>query len=212
MSITRPDRPPGKREPAPAVLLAHLLEAQRVHQEIGGGCRVSLQQADAMEPANLVRLRHYALCPRREIAGVGGLDQRQSQPVRIGKGEQTLAEARPRLGRLHPMSREPLGPILEAAGRNSQRHLDGESDSGLAWGHVRPGEERQVGAGMRRTIGVEEMVGPRHVLVDGLLDQPHAQDSNVEVQILLRVAGDDGDVMQAGDVVSHGVVPRLSGR
>ena len=121
-------------------------------------------------------------------------NQRQSKSVRIGKGQQPLAEARG-LRHFYAVASEALGPINQAPGWNRQGHLDGEAYSGLARRHVRPGEERQIGAGMGGPVGVEEMVRPRHVLVDGLLYQPHPHDSNVEVEILLRIPSDDRDVM-----------------
>jgi hypothetical protein len=49
-------------------------------------------------------------------------------------------------------------------------------------------------------VGVEEMVRVWGVLIDTPLHQPHAEHASVEVEILLRVARDGGDVVQTGDV------------
>ena len=68
--------------------------------------------------------------------------------------------------------------------------------------HLRPGEERQVGAGMPLGIGVEEVIGAGIVLVDALLHQPHAEHARIEVEVLLRGARDGRDVVQAVDA-SH---------
>ena len=48
-------------------------------------------------------------------------------------------------------------------------------------------------------VGVEQVIGAGIVLVDALLDEPHAQDAGVEVEILLRRAGNRGDVVQPVD-------------
>ena len=43
-----------------------------------------------------------------------------------------------------------------------------------------------------------EMVSRRIVEVDGALDEPHAEHAGVEIEILLRIAGDRRDMMNAG--------------
>jgi hypothetical protein len=64
-------------------------------------------------------------------------------------------------------------------------------------GHPRELEEREVGPGAALLVGVEEVVDGRLVLVDGLLHQPQAQHSRVEVDVALAVLGDRGDVVDA---------------
>src|SRR3954451_3581100 len=68
-------------------------------------------------------------------------------------------------------------------------------------GPARPGlrvlEEGQVAAGAALLVGVKEVVDGRIVLVDGLLDQPHAEDANVEVNVAGGVARNAGDVVDA---------------
>ena len=53
---------------------------------------------------------------------------------------------------------------------------------------MRPGEEREVGAGVPFGVRVEQMVGAGIVLVDAPLDQAHAEHARVEIQVLLRRA------------------------
>jgi hypothetical protein len=55
-------------------------------------------------------------------------------------------------------------------------------------------------------VGVEEVIRPRVVLVDAALDQPHAKDAGVEVEILLRRAGDGRDVVEAVDAAHAGIL------
>ena len=53
---------------------------------------------------------------------------------------------------------------------------------------------------MPLAVRVEEMVRGRVVLIDGLLDQAHAEDAGVEVEIFLCGSRNGGDVMEAGDI------------
>ena len=58
------------------------------------------------------------------------------------------------------------------------------------------GEEREVGARSAFGVSVEQVIGPDVVLVDAALDEPHAENASIEVEILLRRSGDSGDVMR----------------
>ena len=51
-------------------------------------------------------------------------------------------------------------------------------------GRGRKIEEGEVGAGIGLAVGVEQMIGADVVLVDGLLDQPHAEQAGIKRQIL----------------------------
>ena len=48
-------------------------------------------------------------------------------------------------------------------------------------------------------VGVEQMIRAGIVLVDALLDQPHAEHAGIEVEVLLRRPGDRRDVMKTVD-------------
>ena len=48
-----------------------------------------------------------------------------------------------------------------------------------------------------------EMIGRRVVEVYRSLDEPEAENASVEVEIPLRIAGDAGDVMNAGGPETH---------
>src|SRR5690606_3252949 len=65
------------------------------------------------------------------------------------------------------------------------------------------GEEGHLSAGAAQLIAVEEVVGRDVVLIDGLLDQPHAQDAGKEVDVAAGVAGDRRDVVQSAKPVFH---------
>jgi hypothetical protein len=51
-------------------------------------------------------------------------------------------------------------------------------------------------------VSVEEVIGARGVLIDALLYEAHSQDTGIEVDVLLRVAGNARDVVKSFDV-SH---------
>ena len=63
----------------------------------------------------------------------------------------------------------------------------------------------EVGAGRGEAIGIEQVIGGDVVLVDRLLDQPHAENAGVKGQIFLRMGGNRRQVMDAGEL--HGAVP-----
>jgi hypothetical protein len=48
-----------------------------------------------------------------------------------------------------------------------------------------------------RRSGAEQVIGADVVLVHGLLDQPHAEQSGVKGQILPRLRGDRGQMMNS---------------
>ena len=65
--------------------------------------------------------------------------------------------------------------------------------------HVAPRKECQVGAGPTFRVRVEKVIGAGIVLVHAPLDQAHAEDARIEVEVLLRRPRDGGDVMKAVD-------------
>jgi hypothetical protein len=58
-------------------------------------------------------------------------------------------------------------------------------------------EEGEIGAGIGFAVGVEQVIGADVVLVDGLLDQPHAEQPGVKGQVLPRLRRDRGQVMNS---------------
>jgi hypothetical protein len=53
------------------------------------------------------------------------------------------------------------------------------------------------------------MIGARVVLIDGLLHETQAKHAGVEIQVLARIGGDGGDVVEAEEI--HGVVLSKAG-
>ena len=50
-------------------------------------------------------------------------------------------------------------------------------------------------------VGIKEMICARVVLIDAPFHEPHAEDTRVKIQILLRGSGDRCDVMKPADGV-----------
>src|SRR6202035_3891210 len=93
-------------------------------------------------------------------------------------------------------------PAAETAFRHAEgdpRRLAGAAAAELG---VRPGEEGEEGPRAPRLVAVVEVVAAGVVEVDRLLDQAQPEDAGVEVDVLLRVASDGGDMVDAGDL--HG--------
>ena len=100
--------------------------------------------------------------------------------------------------RLVPASGKALGPEVERL-----RAADPPDDP-VDHPRARPSprdarvlEERDVRAGIALLVGVEQVVDRGVVLVDRLLDQPQPEHAGVEVDVLLGVGGDRGDVVDA---------------
>ena len=190
-----------KGETAPSVLLSHFLESQRAGQKVHCGCGTPFEQPHAMQAADLPRLGNRALLPRSEFALVGCLDQHEREAVRIRKAQYALTEANPDLTACTPWassrsaqySRAPIGTA--------------SATSTVSPTPVRPGAMSGQGKKVRSVpamgepVGVKQMIGTRHILVDRLLDQSHPHDARVEVEVLLSIARDHRDVMQAGNGV-----------
>jgi hypothetical protein len=60
---------------------------------------------------------------------------------------------------------------------------------------VRVLEERQVTSRAPLLVGIEEVVDGRVVLIHGLLDEPEAEDADVEVDVSRRISRDARDVV-----------------
>jgi hypothetical protein len=93
---------------------------------------------------------------------------------------------------------------LEAIPPIAQRLFAGDAQAGARdrigaapLGRRREIEEGEIGAGIGFAVGIEQMIGADVVLVDGLLDQPHAQQAGVKRQIVPRLRRDRGQMMNS---------------
>ena len=90
-----------------------------------------------------------------------------------------------------------IPPVAEAGfARDAQAGARDRVGSALL-GRCRKIEEGEIGAGIGFAVGVEQVIGADVILVDGLLDQPHAEQAGVEGQIVPRLRRDRGQVMNS---------------
>ena len=138
--------------------------------------------------------RHAPRGGRRSAAGraTSATSSSGVEPLRVGEDEPFAAGARTRC-RWRPGAR----PRNRAPRRRRRRQT-------IRWTILAPGtprrragvlEEGEVGAGIPRLVGEEQVVDGRVVLVDGFLDQPQSHHADVEVDVALGVLGDRGDVV-----------------
>src|SRR5665811_1391225 len=84
-----------------------------------------------------------------------------------------------------------------------RRHSEGDLVDLPAAGMVAPRtrdiEKRQVGAGISNAVGEKEVVDGDVILVDGFLDDAHAERLRVEIDGALGIGGDGADVMNSGE-------------
>src|SRR5437762_543933 len=146
--------------------------------------------------------------PRRSGFGPGVADDLEHQPVGVGKGEHLLGvkalRSAPRRTLIHDaVPNETLDPETDRARQHRERrhrHLP-RPDATAS----RPGPGKEGHDAARRTdfVTVVEVVGLRIVEVDRALHEPQSEESGIEVDVPLRIAGDRGDVVKAEDV-AHG--------
>ena len=100
-----------------------------------------------------------------------------------------ILEAKAGVGALRwdVLSGEPLLPEVERlVGGDAEDDPVHHSRACAPGACVRVLEERQVAACTPLLVGVEEVVDGRVILVHGLLDEPQAEDANVEVDVAGR--------------------------
>jgi hypothetical protein len=131
---------------------------------------------------------------------IARLDEGKELTVRIGQYDRPITATNLRRLDLCAVLSEPVVPVVMASGGNRQRDLDAQSDAQPARRRMTEREEREISSRVAVGVGVEEMVRVRRVLVDALLDQTHPEQPSIELEILLRVAADRRDVVNAGDV------------
>src|SRR6478672_7851863 len=113
----------------------------------------------------------------------------------IDEWKRAITEARDDLLDLRAVLFQSRAPPGEASARHLEADFYREPVPHARRGHVRPRKEREIGSRMSFGIRVEEMVGTRIVLVDAPLDEAHAKDARVEVEILLCRSRNRRDVV-----------------
>ena len=130
---------------------------------------------------------------QRRVA-VPGDDELEAQPVVVLEATALARSA----GWRYPLPASRAGPEVQSRlGSHAELervdHPRARAPASRA-GELEPGEDRARGALLVPEV---QVVGLGRVEVDGLLDEPQAEDVGVEVDVPLRVAGDHRDVVHA---------------
>jgi hypothetical protein len=198
----------------PALLRPERFEPEHAREEAHRGVLIAFPQAAAVQTAHLGFAGHCTVRPGGEwpFRIARALNEREPQSMRIGHRQHLRAE--PHLGRrgLRAVALETRRPERQAVERHFEPDFNRETVPHPRRRHLRPRKEREVGAGPAFGVGIEEMVGTGIVLIDALLDEAHAEDAGVEVEILLRRTGDGGDVMQPVHAAHPPMIPKEAAR
>src|SRR5712692_4720616 len=95
------------------------------------------------------------------------------------------------------------GPELQRASRDRERHHGHLPAACRPPGEVGPAEKGHRAPRRAEIVAEIDVVGVGHVEVDCLLYEAEAEDADVEVDVLLDVAGDACDVVDSGNVGRH---------
>src|SRR5262245_59252708 len=198
-SLADIDRAPRILEPIarPTVFARQPLESKDGRQELCGCCFVPFPQPGAVQPANLALRCNGAVFPGcKRTPGIRLFNEHQSKAMRIHHGKRALAEACFLGVDLHAVLFKPFAPVRQAPGWNLQANFDREPVPLSRRSEMCPGKEGQIRSGPPFGIGIEQVVGSRIVLIDALLDQPHAEQTRIEIEILLGRSGNGSDVVK----------------
>ena len=169
---------------------------------VGGRERRDAER-DRAEAANLVLRRHRAAVPRVRLAGAPIVDEREPLALRILEVERQPAVALRDLAGAHAELAQPRLPVVERVGAgHAQRRARDRARPARLRGH-RPVEEGEVGSGRPLRVGVEQVIGTHVVLVDGALDEPHAQRPGIEVMVVPDLRRDRRQMVDSLQLDAH---------
>src|SRR5215831_19466981 len=201
------------RKPTPAAVVADRGESENFCQKKRRSLGALFPQASAVQPANLMFFRHRAVIPRRKHPSrrIRALDERQTKAVHVGDRKVPIAETDVDVSDLYAVAPQPIAPERQAARRNFQARLDGETVAEARRRLLLPRKEREVAPGMAVRVGVEQMIRTGIVLIDRAFDETHAEDAGIEIEVLLRWTCDGRDVMQSVHPLHAARILRLAG-
>ncbi len=179
-------------------------ESERVFEQFPALVRVSGKRAHAVESVQRELGRDFrVVCDERGVVGVDG-SELVAQAFRVLEGQARLFSSDGAGLGTEALLPEPESLVGGHAPTNRVHH----SCPCLPAACSRVLEEGDVAARASVLVGVEEVVHRRVVLVDRLLDEAEAENAGVEVDVLGRIPGDAGDVVDAFQ--AHACQPRAS--
>lgn len=136
-------------------------------------------------------------------------DQLHDDPVRVAQAQHALAHLLRGAADRHARPHRPRQPFAEAARRDGKGDLGDLPQTHAPCRPVLPHEKRHDRARAAQPVAVEQVKLLGVLVPAGLLDQPQAQKTRIEIHVLLDVAGQSGDVVDAG---RHAAASRASTR
>ena len=166
-----------------------------------GGREVRNAQGDRAEALDLMLGRHRAFRPRMGLAAVVG-HQPETLAFRVLEIDRGVAGAVLDRGWVCAGLAQAGEPKGQTCRRNPEAGA-GDRVGTAPFGRRGPIKESKVGAGRGNAVAIEQVVGASVVLVDRLLDQPHAEGAGVKAEIGRRLGGDRRQVVDAAQLQAH---------
>ena len=162
-------------------IVAHLAHVHDLGERDIGRRSSGTLMRDRPKPADLLLGRHRAFVPWLGVALAAVVDQREPLAFRVLEVERQRGR-RARRCRRCSMPASFRRCFHQRQARFAVNAQPGAGDGVVApfFGACRQVEESDVGAGRAIAVGIEQVIGADVVLVDGLLDQPHAERLGIE--------------------------------
>jgi hypothetical protein len=165
-----------------------------------GGLEVRNAEGDRPKAADLILGGDRAFVPRVGRAFSAVVHEAEPLALRIFEIEELSPVAfRDRIVR-HTERGETLLPPGEALPPRDAQARAHDTVGAAPLTSDRPVEKGEVGARRGETVRVEQVIGADVILVDRLLDEPHAERGRVEGVIAGGIGGQGGEVVDAGQV------------
>ena len=189
----------------PAIFNTQQRKTHLLGQKLRSWREFTLPHAHGVHPAQLVLSWHRAPFPRHNLARRSCFDQRQAQSIGVGEGQRRLTKACFGRAARHAKTLQARLPICQAPHRHRKRHLNRQANANAAgrWRDLGPRKKGDISARRAFLVGIKKVINLRHVLVDGLLHQAQPQHANIEIEILLRIVGDNRHMVDAMHSAGH---------
>ena len=139
--------------------------------------------------------RHRAALPRRGCADAAVIHQHQPLAFAVFKGKRQPSVDFADIAAVSAGLLQAIAPVPQTFLAGDAQAGAGNAVGSTPFRRGRKIEESEVGAGIGFAVGIEQMIGADVVLIDGLLDQPHAEQAGVKGQIFTRFRGNRGQMV-----------------
>ena len=140
--------------------------------------------------------------PSRQAShGASVLEELHPHAVGVLERDELLAESRLGAVKGHALCREHRSRNRSSR-RHHERHRGDLTGSSFSPHRIGEGKEREDGTGPPDFISIVEVIDIGGIEIDGLLHQAQTEKAAIEVEVLLGVARQGGDVMDSQD--AHG--------